>query len=434
MPLPTRRLMGVFGADLEALDSSVLNRLVGQTEDSDLDFKAQMYGNRDADRIEAASDVVSFANLGGGVIVVGVEETDGSATSLDPWAATETDELRIREIVTERVVPYIDVSILRIPSDDGNGWFLLIAIPASIDAPHGVRQGVSLRFPVRDGRRTRYMTEAELAATYRRRFVAFEDREHRLEAVQVAGILHLPENDGSPRPWLTIAAALTLDAATRGAVESEFREAVRLGCPNTPFTGQAFLQSRVGVREVLITDSNTFADPPHSAFAALHADGSAFVAAAFWSGGNNFVAQPSEFQIARDFLTTYVIGLLDIACKHALAAGGGGDAIVSMDIVVPGGDLGRNMVLVNAGNFPPPASGWPLLSSTFAASRYTVPLHAVTDSGPELVAAAFNILTDLEAGFGQPEPRFVRRDGSIVLTNGPMNIGAWAEQRGVPTA
>ena len=82
-----------------------------------------------------------------------------------------------------------------------------------------------------------------------------------------------------------------------------------------PLRGRAlFPNERVGVREVQITDSNTFGGAPRASFAVLHSDGSAFVAAAFWAGSDDFFGDGTDVvQISRDSMTVYVLGLMDLA-------------------------------------------------------------------------------------------------------------------------
>jgi hypothetical protein len=438
MPFPTRRLVGLFGAELEHVDATSVARLIGQTEEFDLEFKVQMYGGSDADQAEAAKDVAAFANHQGGLIIIGVMDTGGVATGVAPWDLREADELRIREIVTERVVPYIDISIQRVVSQDAIGGFLLIAVPGSNDVPHAVRFGDKVRYPVRDGRRTRFMAEAEVANNYRRRFTALEERGRRVEEVQSGGVRHLLLDAEPHRPWLTVTLVplrpvnRNLDASVRNEIEGQFSDALNVSCPNTPFRGQAFLQQRVGVREVQITDSNMFGGAPRSSFAVLHADGSAFTAAAFWSGSNSFGGGTDVFQISRDSLTTYVLGLMDLACQHVVTSGAGGDAVLAVHIALPEGGLGREIALARDGNFIPPVTGWPRLDPSFDESRFTVPPRQIVDSGSELVAASFQVLADLEAAFGEPEPMFVRRDGSMALQFGSIPaLADWASLRGI---
>ncbi len=436
MPFPTRRLVGIFGSDFEQVDATSVARLIGQTEEFDLEFKVQMYGGGDSDRAEVAKDVAAFANYQGGLIMIGVTDSDGVAISVDPWDVTETDELRIREIVTERVVPYIDIAIQRVASQDARKGFLLIAVPGSNDAPHAVRVGDKLRYPVRDGKRTRFMAEAEVATSYRRRFTALEERSRRVVEVQSGGVRHLLVDAEPQRPWLTATLVplrpvnLNLDASVRNTIEGQFRDALNESCPNTPFRGRALLQQRVGVREVQITDSNTFGGAPRASFAVLHSDGSAFVAAAFWAGSNDFGDGTDVVQISRDSMTVYVLGLMDLACQHAVASGAGGDAVLAVRIARP--EDGREIVLVRDGNFIPPASGWPRMDPSFAESRFTVPPRQIVDSGSELVAASFQVLADLEAAFGEPEPLFVRRDGTMTPQFGSIPVLAeWAALRGI---
>jgi hypothetical protein len=438
VPFPTRRLAGLFGSELEDLDATSVDGLIGHTEEFDLEFKSQMYGGSDADRAEAAKDVAAFANHQGGLIVIGVTDAGGVATGLTPWTVTESAELRIREIVTERVVPYIDISLQRVEAQGATGSFLLIAVPGSSDAPHAVRVGNKLQYPVRDGRRTRFMSEAEIANNYRRRFFELEGRNQRVEEVKRGGTRHLPLDEEHGLPWLTVTLVplrpvnLTLDTSARSEIEQRFRQAATLSCPSTPFRGQAFFQPRVGVREVQMTDSNVFSGPPRASFAVLHADGSTFAAGAFWSGSNSFGVLTETFQISRNSLTTYVLGLIDIACQHAVDSGAGGDAILSVRIAIPESEIPPRITLVRDGNVIPPASGWQSLDLNKDESNYTVAPRQIVDSGTELVAASFQILADLEAAFGEPEPMLARRDGSVSQQFGVSPVLAeWAALRGI---
>lgn len=421
MPFPTRRLVGVLGADFEQPGATSITRLIGQVEESDLELKGGPYATTDAGRAEAAKDIAAFANAQGGLIVIGVQEADGRATALAPWEVTEGDELRVREIVTERVVPYVDVAVRRVASDDPLRGYMLIAVPQSADAPHAVRRQDSLRYPVRDGRRTRYMAEAEVANTYRQRFTMIDAREERLKAVRHHGLGTLPLDGDQALPWLAVSlvplrpARLSLDSSVRGIVERRFKNAVLTSCPGTPFHGQV-LNARVGVRHVQLTDSLAGNEPPRRAGAVLHADRAAFVAAAFWPWDMGQHAL-DEFRVPHEELTSYVLGLLGLACEHAVATGTGGDAIVDFEIIRPSTGRGHELVLLEQSQFSP-AFEMPRMDEPPEYYRYSVPIQAVVESGTELVAAAYQALVDIEASFGQPEPSFIFPKGAVSTTFG----------------
>ncbi len=102
-----------------------------------------------------------MANTAGGLIILGVEELDGSASSLSPVALSEDEELRMRQVVASLVAPVPRFDVIRIPSTaDGTSGFFALAIDHSPDAPHAVRINDAIRYPRRHGPSTRYLTES----------------------------------------------------------------------------------------------------------------------------------------------------------------------------------------------------------------------------------------------------------------------------------
>src|SRR4051812_19667531 len=63
-------------ADLQALIAT------NTTEGRELDFKRDVYGASDADKREFLADISAFANTSGGHLVIGMEESGGTATAL----------------------------------------------------------------------------------------------------------------------------------------------------------------------------------------------------------------------------------------------------------------------------------------------------------------------------------------------------------------
>src|SRR3954452_11439487 len=124
--LRSRRLEAAFGAALSDVNAQhVLELVAGAVrEDFDLDFKAQMYGNSDADKRDLAADVAAMANSAGGVIVLGVEENEHAQAVAAPGIAI-SDEVERRVLqVTAGISPAPPVAVRRIPlnaSNSGHG-------------------------------------------------------------------------------------------------------------------------------------------------------------------------------------------------------------------------------------------------------------------------------------------------------------------------
>src|SRR5437667_8962258 len=123
-----------------------------------------MYGLADPEERDLAGELGSLANTIGGVIVLGIDEVDGAAVRLTPVALSEAEVLRMRQIVTSNVAPVPRFDIHRVPETSGaSTGFYLVAVPRSPDAPHAVRVNDALKYPRRDGARTRWLSESEVA-------------------------------------------------------------------------------------------------------------------------------------------------------------------------------------------------------------------------------------------------------------------------------
>lgn len=93
------QLSEILRCKLEDLTEGHLNRLIALREDEDLDFKSELYGRRDRDSQELVSDIASFSNTRGGLLVIGIEEKAGVATQLTTIQLTTIEEdLRLRQV------------------------------------------------------------------------------------------------------------------------------------------------------------------------------------------------------------------------------------------------------------------------------------------------------------------------------------------------
>lgn len=89
-------------ADLDSLISA------GAEESRTLDVKRDSYGLGDGDKRELARDITSFANTGGGDILVGVDERDGKLSGV-PGISGNPDALIVRcqQIANSGITPRI---------------------------------------------------------------------------------------------------------------------------------------------------------------------------------------------------------------------------------------------------------------------------------------------------------------------------------------
>jgi hypothetical protein len=151
--------------------------------------------------------VCEFANHRGGLLLVGVDEKDGTATGVKATVVDpESLERRLRVALANYAAPTPLIDIVAIPSS-GTGNYLAVIIPPSGQAPHAVTDGPgssrrTLYFPVRDGSDTRWMPENEVADRYRIRVLARSHREASLMGAVAAGADQLGLASGL---WLCVA-------------------------------------------------------------------------------------------------------------------------------------------------------------------------------------------------------------------------------------
>jgi hypothetical protein len=173
-----------LGLPPQPLDWALIEQAVSShvREQSDLDWKRERHDAKDDWQDEFAKDAAAMANSGGGLLVLGVNEDRGTAEATGfahSVTLTDGDERKFRSVIYSRVYP--PVSGVTFEQVDGAGRsVVIIRVPSSREAPHLIEKQQLFGAPFRDGTRTEWMHERQLAAAYRVRFAETADLARRL--------------------------------------------------------------------------------------------------------------------------------------------------------------------------------------------------------------------------------------------------------------
>lgn len=127
--------------DFENLEEQDLENLIqGQVpEGISLEYKRELYGGSDSEKKEMLKDISALANTRGGHLILGMDEIDGTASSLISIGNGVDDEInRIDQIVRSSIDPIISGFRARgIPLSSG-GNVIVCRVPKSWIGPHRV--------------------------------------------------------------------------------------------------------------------------------------------------------------------------------------------------------------------------------------------------------------------------------------------------------
>jgi predicted HTH transcriptional regulator len=149
-------------------DASAIEALIaaGVPESASLEYKSDLHLGTNGEKTEVAKDLTSIGSGGGGTVLFGVDED-----TKDWPAATATAPLtdpsllsRLENILQDGVRPPLVVSFTRIDVDGGH--VLAAEVEPSPLGPYMVELYGERRFHIRDGNRTRRMTETEVSQAY----------------------------------------------------------------------------------------------------------------------------------------------------------------------------------------------------------------------------------------------------------------------------
>jgi hypothetical protein len=446
--LRSRRIEAVLGTSLEALAPEHIRSLVTAAvqEAFDLDFKQALYGRADEDKRKLATDVAALANTAGGVIILGVEEDDQARAIGAPGVSVSDAEVaRMRQVVASLVAPMPTFDVLTIidnaagPPDggaEGGGrpttqhGFLVIAVPRSPTAPHAVLVNYGLRFPKRNGATTRYLSEPEVATSYRDRLAGMERQAERVAKIEHEAIDKL-HTDGS---WIVVSLvpdlpgdmSITYEAlkSFQGQVTSEPRTLLRGG-----FT---ISRVRVGHRRLLADGTMDSSEEAKWISLELHTDGAGVYAQRVLDLNERRDRYLSSV-VDDESMTLGILSGLARLARHAQdRAAAGGNALVRAQLHPI--SVEKPMAIGHRRGFPG-TRGAHTLSFPAAPAEVVAQLDDLAAPCPGLVTAAALLVDELGQAFGIPEMGQFSRDGQVRRQywhhGWQAEIVAWANNHGI---
>ncbi len=142
-----------FEKPLEQITEQDLLSLIadGEREGRALDYKREMYGQRDQDKIELCADVTSLANTVGGHLILGMDESEGLPTAAEGVSVPDIDKemLRLQQVLRSGTQPKLPVVGMHpVPLSNGK-MCLVIHVTRSWARPHAIINGEWLRYHAR---------------------------------------------------------------------------------------------------------------------------------------------------------------------------------------------------------------------------------------------------------------------------------------------
>lgn len=420
------RLREVLGAPVGELTESHISGLVDQRveESFDLDFKETVYGSSDGDKQSLAVDVAALANSGGGLLLLGLRDEDSVAIAVTPVTFSETEELKMRQVVADRVFPKPAWAIHRVPTSKApsTGFYACVVHQSPI-APHAVFHSGNLKYPVRDQKRNRPLGEHEVAERYRHRFEHARSVENRVAAVMADGrsgwyppefILQCalaPIQPGSLR--LSERLIQGIQDELWGAVEQRTNH--RTPPRHTTLFKPGIVVPSTGYRRVCLRDGQH--DPGEGTYdpyyAELHTDGAGYLGVHMSPFEHRLIPKPTVI-LPRQALLLRLGSALMLLARHAVdRTGTSGDALVATTFSHSRDDNSiRNVVLDPGGEHPTQRDV--RQGRGVYASNHTLNLDAFISDPTERLLLIRAVATDFFQAFGYPEVDLIDDKGRLV--------------------
>ncbi|QOJ00192.1 MAG: ATP-binding protein [Phycisphaeraceae bacterium] len=143
----------MINTPIAALTASDLDALVTNkvAEGRHLEFKRDLPGTSEKDKIELCADVPSLANTGGGYLLFGVDDSDSTASAVPglPGVNIDHEIRRLEQTLGSGIDPPVQgITTRSIPTSAG-GDVIAVRVPRSWRAPHLVKHNDSFRVYVR---------------------------------------------------------------------------------------------------------------------------------------------------------------------------------------------------------------------------------------------------------------------------------------------
>ena len=450
-------LEAVLGGPLDetGLTDDAVHSLVAQQarESEVLELKAQPYRGAPPGvqlawtaEQEFAKDITALANTAGGLLLIGVQETGGSASAATPFQDDPEPLIqRLGRALVNHSAPVPRAAWITIPAAAG-GHYLAVIVPPSALAPHAVtgQRGDGrrpLHWFVRDGADTRPVSEPEIAERYRTRFRGADDQQTRRDRAAAEGREALGRSDvlwlwtatvpHAPVPAVLDARAVQ-DATHWWQNEYRFSSPLgrTLGATGRPIAGPG----RTTFTGYARFDDDDPADPS-DAYLEFHADGSAFAATPVELNTGADGGGIGETTLVDD-LVVLVDACLSWTIRQA-GAWGNADLLAGLrDGPAPDGKLSRPTELVTtAYGQTRRRSGTRRLDKP---PTVTVSIDLATaDTHRGRIAATGSAAAAILQWFGLPEAKQIAPDGTLrtsqwVGANQERRIADWADAYDIP--
>lgn len=162
MSLRHKQLTDITEADLLGLKDNQVS------ESREIEYKADLPGNRDDEKCEFLYDVSSFANCIGGDLLYGVTESRGVPTDVPGIDVPDPDQaiLRFENIIRDCIQPRVTGVVTHVVSLANSKSVFIIRIPRSWIIPHMVTYQGRQRFYSRNSRGKFPLDVGELRAAF----------------------------------------------------------------------------------------------------------------------------------------------------------------------------------------------------------------------------------------------------------------------------
>lgn len=398
-----RSLHDLLGNDPDLLDEGALQALIGQSEGAELEFKREMWS--DSKNEELALDIAQFANLGGGVIIVGARDSDGELAEFVPLELSEGDELRVQSVVASRIFPRLTIHTRRIAFvGEGLGstrHVLLISVPPGDLKPHAVSDRHRLSYAIRAGGGKDYLSEHEVAEQHATRQESRSQVQERLGSRMATAESEFVSRGMSGAAL--VFAAVPAQAGEQDLTQISARDIQR-------YTLEAFVPRN---------DWNLHS--PRSGFRSIRfeQDYDASVCEFSLDGSGHAVEDldlGDEGGIRAERIAIYALNFLSLFSRHALECRATGSLLLACRV------FGHRDQTASLRMAPQYGGGWASITLPTPTAGRDFPISALVAGGSELFNAWQLVASDLMSPFGFATPIPLNHDGEL---NPRSYLGPW---------